>query len=959
MRWHKLKGVWMLAVVLLVPVALLAQSGTGELSGTVLDDTGAALPGSTVTVLSLVTGFTRSDTTTANGNFRFPSLPVGTYSVTAQLQGYATVTVEGVQIIVASDRHVDFALKIATVAETLTVTAEVPIISEAASVGTVVSQEELENLPLNGRQFANLGVLAPGTLLAYNNDPTKPGQLVIQMNGGTGRNVNYIIDGGDNMDDTIGGALQNFNLESVQEFNIKTSQYKAEYGRSAGGVLSVVTKTGTNQFSGSGYWFYRDDSLNSQTETEKLAGVDKQPYARDQYGASLGGPIVKDRAHFFATYEKTKRDTSYVINTGGAFPTYDGIVVPTPFEDELITAKATWNISAKQYLQVRYGYQKNTDKYGASPLAAPDGLGTVNNEYSSILLGHTLQVGDNSLNEFLFQYTKFDNLILADSSDPLVYYPSGFHTGENLNTPQSTQQVKYQYRDDFTFSTMIGSGQHDFKAGVMYIDEPTLGGDFSTGLNGQYLALEDRLDSPIRYIEKYGGFFGDKTPVQQYSAYFQDDWAVTPNFTLNLGVRYDLWQGFDLDQRSNPIWQMLHEQRDYDESYLQDFWDDDGVLDEDTNNWSTRVGFSWDLTGNATHILRGGIGRFYDFPYTNATILFPASAVQSDYGLIYINSNATGILNPDGTFFQPGQPLPPSEGEEPISSVEVASPTLATPYSVQASLGYSWRVNDWLGLTFDLVTIDYHDIPFRFRINPGVDANGNNVFEPSLGEQYRFPDFGSLRLWYGNGRASYDGASIGFRARSEKLELQGFYTYSQAEGNVILGTDEFRITGSDPQSDIHGGRPRRDQSVNPLDPLCDACFGPLYTDAKHRFTIGAVYRAPWGINLSGMFRYRSALPYMEHANEDLNGDGVILDLRPGVANVNTGRGFSFSQLDLRISKDFIIAGNFGIEILAELFNVLNETNPARPDRFGNANTYAGDPLQGEQQLWQLGARIHF
>jgi hypothetical protein len=948
-----------LAALLMAPVALLAQGSTGELSGAVLDDTGAALPGTTVTATNPVTGFTRTDTTAGNGNYRFPSLPVGTYNVTAQLQGYATVTVEAVEIIVASDRHIDFALKIATVAETLTVTAEVPIISEAASVGTVVSQEELENLPLNGRQFANLGVLAPGTTLAYNNDPTKPGQLVIQMNGGTGRNVNYLIDGGDNMDDTIGGALQNFNLESVQEFNIKTSQYKAEYGRSAGGVLSVVTKTGTNQFSGSGYWFYRDDSLNSQTETEKQAGVDKQPYGRDQYGASLGGPIVKDKIHFFATYEKTKRETSYVIDTGSAFPTYDGTVVPTPFEDELITAKASWNISAKQYLQVRYGYQANSDKYGASPLAGPDALGTVDNKYKSMLLSDTLQISDNSLNEFLFQYTKFDNLISADSSDPQIYYPSGFHTGENLNTPQSTHQVKYQFRDDFTFTKTIGGGQHDFKAGVMYIDEPTLGGDFSTGLAGQYYALEDSLDSPIQYIEKYGGFFGDDTPVQQYSGYFQDDWAVTPNFTLNVGVRYDLWQGFDLDQRSNPIWQMLRDQRDYDESYLQDFWDDDGVLDEDTNNWSTRIGFTWDLSGKGTHILRGGLGRFYDFPYTNATILFPASAVQSDYGLIYSNYNATGILNPDGSYFQPGDPLPPSQGGALSPTVEVASPTLATPYSVQASLGYSWRVNDWLGLNFDVVTIDYHDLPFRFRINPGVDADGDNVFEPEQGEQTRFPDFGNFRLWYGNGRASYDGASIGFRARSAKFELQGFYTYSQTEGNVLLGSDEFRITGNEPQSDIHGVRIRRDQSVNPLDPLCDACFGPLYTDAKHRFTIGAVYRGPWGMNFSGMFRYRSALPYTEHANADINGDGVSLDLLPGVEHVNTGRAFSFSQLDLRVSKDFIIAGNFGIEVLAELFNVFNETNPNRPDRFGNANTYAGDPLQGEQQLWQLGARIHF
>ena len=140
----------------------------------------------------------------------------------------------------------------------------------------MVDQKQLENLPLNGRQFANLAVLAPGTTLAYNSDPTKPGQLTVALNGGIGRNVNYLVDGGDNTDDTIGGALQNFNLESVQEFNIQTQQYKAEYGRSTGGVLTVVTKTGTNQLSGTAWGFFRKDSLNSETESEKLAGTGKQ-----------------------------------------------------------------------------------------------------------------------------------------------------------------------------------------------------------------------------------------------------------------------------------------------------------------------------------------------------------------------------------------------------------------------------------------------------------------------------------------------------------------------------------------------------------------------------------------------------------------------------------------------------------------------------------------------------------
>ncbi len=945
-----------LALALLAPSAAWAQAASGNLEGRILDADGSPLPGATVTATNRATGVSRVETSDTNGSYRFASLPAGAYDMQVELAGFGTIVQENVTVNVATTRTIEFTLQQATVAETITVTDEAPLLNSEPAIGTIVSQKELQSLPLNGRQFANLAVLAPGTTLAYNSDPTKPGQLTIQLVGGNGRNVNFIMDGGDNTDDTIGGALQNFNLEAVQEFKIQTMGYKAEFGRSSGGVLSVVTKTGTNDLAGSLYGYFRDDSLNSKTETEKQAGVDKGTYERQQVGASLGGPIVRDRAHFFATYDKVERDTDYTVFTDGLFPTFDGTVVTLPFEDELITAKGTYDFNAKQLLQVRYGYQKNADKYGASPLTAPNGLGTISNEYESILGNHTAQIGSDKLNEFVFQYTKFDNLISADSQEPLVYYPSGFKTGQNLNTPQSTHQTKRQYRDDFSWSTILGGDSHDFKIGAGYIDEPELGGDFSTGLAGQFTALEDRLGSPISLIQIYGGFFVDETPIEQTNVYLQDDWRVNSRLTLSLGVRYDLWEGFDLDQRSNPIWQVISSSTN--SSLPQHFRDFQGgrggVLEDDDDNFAPRLGFTWDATGDSRHIVRGGYGTFYDFPYTNATILFPAAAVQSRYGLVYEHRNPTGIPN-----FEAGDPLPPNQIVPDLGGPdEVASPSIATPYSDQISLGYSWQVNDWLGLNLEAVSVDFHDIPYRFRPNVGIDANHNTDFDPD--ESRLFPQFGNFRLWMGNGRASYEGVNVGFRARhGAKFEMQGFYTWSEAEGNVLGGADEFRLTAGEYQSDLGGTRNRRDQSVNPLDPLCGACFGPLYTDAEHRFTVGAIYEAPLGIRLSGMLRYRSALPYLEHANDDLNGDGSIIDLRPGVGHVNSGRGDDFSQLDVRVSKDFTFGDDMGIEVLAEMFNVFNEENPARPNRFGQMSAFAGDPAQGEQQLIQLGARFHF
>ncbi len=957
LRSPVLLGVLLLAGVLLLPTAVQAQTATGGIVGTVTDGT-APLPGVTVTATNVDTGYTRTAVTAADGTFRVPAVQVGTYVVKAELTGFATVTVERVEVRVATTRTLEFTMKPSKVAESVTVTAEVPLVETTPAIGTVVSQEELQSLPLNGRQFANLGVLAPGTTLDYNSDPTKPGQLIIALNGGSGRNVNYLIDGGDNTDDTIGGALQNFNLEAVQEFKIQTMEYKAEYGRSSGGVLTVVTKTGSNDFHGAGYGFFRKDAWNSKTETEVINNSDKQALDRKQYGVSFGGPIVKDKVHFFATYEKTKRDTSYLVNSEGIYPDLDGKSFPTPFEDQLATAKVTYDIDAKQYLQVRYGYQKNTDKYGAGSLAAPSNLGTIANKYSSILAGYTATISADMLNEFVFQYSKFENTIAADSADPLLYYPSGFAIGRNVNTPQSTNQLKYQYRDDFTFSSTLAGKAHDFKAGVMFINEPTLGGDFSTNLAGQFTMIKGPAGGPayvVSEISKNGGFSGDKTPSKQYSAYFQDDWRMSPTFTFNIGLRYDYYDALYLDQRTSTLWQALSTQTTYNESYLKDFQGGKGgIIGNSHNGWAPRIGFSWDVSGDGKSILRGGVGRFFDFPYSNATVLFPAMAVQSNFGTVYDHLDPAGIKNPDGTYFQPGQPLPPNQLTNPGVSApnDVASPTLKPPYSNQASLGYSWQVTSWLGLNLEAVKAQYRDLPFRFRANP---------IDPTTGAR-RFPQFGNFRLWYGEGSADYEGVNIGARIRGEKFELQGFYTWSKAEGNVLGGADEFRVTRVEYQPDFASVR---DQSVNPLDPTCSKCWGPLDTDARNRVTFGGTYRFPYQFSVSGMFRYRSATPYTEWAGTDLNGDGFAFDLPPGVSHPNSLRGHSFSQFDLRLSKDFIFTGDVGIEVMAEMFNVFNSKNPAKyvgnvlASNYQQPTAYAGDPLQGEQRLMQLGVRVHF
>ena len=310
----------------------------------------------------------------------------------------------------------NFDLKVAQVSESINVTGESPLVETAPrrSVGswTCRTSRACRSTAVSSR-ISRLTI--PGVGLGFHSDPTKSTQFSPQIGGGNGRNVNYQIDGGDNNDDTVGGLLQLFPLEAIQEFNFHTARYKAEYGRSNGGVMNIVTKSGTNQFQGSGFTLFRDTWMNATTETEKLSNVDKQDYRRYQFGGSFGGPIVQNRAHFFAAAERTQLDTSQTVNTPGLFPSEDGIFT-TPVRENLITGKVTTNLNAAQYLAVRYGRNTNSQPYGAGPQAPVNNWGVSGNSFNSINVNHNWVLGGSKLNEFIFQYADFSNLHQREQS---------------------------------------------------------------------------------------------------------------------------------------------------------------------------------------------------------------------------------------------------------------------------------------------------------------------------------------------------------------------------------------------------------------------------------------------------------------------------------------------------------------------------------------------------------------
>jgi hypothetical protein len=970
-----------MACLLAAGVPAAAQQTTGTIAGRIVDDQGAAVPGVTVTGRNTQTGFVRTDVSDAEGSYRLTALPVGTYDISAELQGFSKFESKGIVLNVGQTLDVNISLKVASLQESITVTGETPLIeSRSSSVGGVVDIGRIENLPLNGRQFANLAATIPGVGLGFHSDPTKSSQYSPQINGGNGRNVNYQIDGGDNNDDTVGGLLQLFPLEAIQEFNFVTQRFKAEYGRSNGGVMNIVTKSGTNDLRGSFFTLMRDKTLNSRTFSEEIAGIDKQDYRRYQFGGSFGGPIARDKAHFFGAVERTQQDTRQAVDTRGLFPADDG-VFDVPLRENLLTGKVTSNLTPAHYVSVRYGRNTNSQPYDATLRNTRSAWSISENSFNSLNLNHNWVLRGSKLNEFVFQYADFRNHIPLSSNDPWLIFPNGVRRGANPNTPQTTEQKKWQFRNDFSWSmTGMGGLGHDFKAGANWIHEPHLFITFNGGAAPQLTLNADALDASVRQVTFQGGAADVNIPIDLYALYIQDDWRVSDRLTLNLGLRYDYVDNMPVDQSNNPNFQVLQAAgqagRFSNVPFLEDFGQ---ASRNDRDNIQPRVGFAYDLRGNGRDVIRAGWGVYTDFGYTNANVLFPALDTAGGHGQVFFVNNPNGIRKLDGNFFTANDQISSIAHLNTVNTSlapligQVASPRLEQPYTRQTNVGWAHQVDSATALTVDYVRVDGRDINIRFR--PNTLVNGVN----RLADLALRPNNLSFRTAVSKGESTYDGLIVGLRRRmSRGFDMTASYTLGNARSIIGTANDEL------------------DQNYvqDATDPLNPVNHGPSNrTDARHRISLSAVIQAPWGLQVAPLFLYRSALPVQTFEGRDLNGDSNTNDITAlayrftglnddGTATfeedgpcetVNCSRRAPFSQMNLRVSKSFRFYGTARIEAIAEIFNVFNAKNPALPitSQRVNATTgvqqasfmqpvaYAGDFQQPEQRVGQLGFRLSF
>lgn len=893
-------------VLLLIPAAVIGQGSLAELRGVVSDESGAVLPGVSITATHKDSGSVRTTVTSETGAYLIPALPIGTYDIKVELSGFATIVREGHRLAVGESAVLGFSLKLAALAETLTVTGESPLVeTKESDLGGRVQTSQIESLPLSGRNWLELVGLVPG---ARGN----PGTIGAGASGGDASQ--YKMDGISVTGQGTGGETQSYSHETVAEFQVLTNRFDAEYGRVTGAVINAVSKSGTNQFQGSVLYFTRNDVFDAPNF---FTGV-VSPFDETQTGFTIGGPIVKNKAHFFGAYEYQKRNVTARPNTGVAMFDVD---VDAGIKRKLPSGRVDVQLNNNHRLfgrtSIYYLDSQNQGVGGNTTISAGS-----NEDFATydVALGETWVIGNRLVNELRGGLFYFYKNLNESSQTPRYSFPSAT-LGPATNVPQWWNERIFQISDSMSYFVPSWHGEHKLKAGMQYTlpyyrgELPRVSyGQFSFDRNPSNFADMSTWPAPTRYSTTLGDFSYDvNNPV--YGFFLQDDWTIMPRFTVNLGVRYDVEPKITNKDLPDPL--------------------DQGERSLDADNFAPRVGFAFDVAGNGRTVIRGGVGRYYG----NILLNIPMNEARDRNVRV-----SAVVINPSLTDPLGGRTLEDYMAQNLPRARTLMDTEYETPRQDQASIGFAHQMGDRYSVQADYVHTEGYNQQMSRNINLFENPTLHTPLDPTLNGR-PFPGYLDITRYETWGRSRYDGLQTAFSSRRLRgwYQFDATYTLSWAEG--------------------HTNANRFGTVNNPFNP--DDEYSYLTTDQRHRASLNGTAFLPWQTNVSAIFFAGSPKPLNITSNQDpfRSGTGRWLGTGGQVLPKNGERmAKSDYKLDLSVLKA-IRMRQVQMQLRLDVFNVLNTENWGSYGTTFGTSTYlvpgSSTNLFYQPRQFQFGARLTF
>ncbi len=951
MRSYLTQVVVVLIIALVASIAtpshLSAQELRGSLLVNVVDSSGGAIPAAQITLAAEKVAAHREQTTDTHGEAHFAALSPATYSVEVAAKGFASQT-QRIVVSISAQSATRFVLAPEALRQSVEVRdhgpslASNPLDTASSTIQTVITSDDLDEVPLSARSFANIALMAPFTAPVEPSDPTKARITAISFGGSSGLNIDFSVDGGDNNDDFIGGFLQNYSSEAMQEFVVRSAQFGSETSRTNGGSIILSTRRGSNDWHGSASYYYRGQDLNARNSLDNPEPDPKQPFSRQNGVATFGGPLRRDKLWFFTSYEYIDENASvaYSANSqsefnalaqlaaAGLIPGINSIAVPTnvpvPFRDNLFDVRLDWSQSTNAQWFLRASLDRNrTQNDLVQQAALPSTGSTTTSNYFNILLGQQYRFSPNwqgalTLEASNFHHTKARNsdlgLALAFPFSANFHTTSGFETfGDNQFAtvvsafPIERDQQKYQFRYDVFRS----SGRHAIRFGVNLVHEPVLRGALASTAEHLVQFTQDPsfyLNNPAQFTADFkctpaalpdttctDTTAGDGTFAQslrRLGFYAEDSWRVTPSFTVNAGLRYDttfgLFTASGRAQSQNPAFSTLP---------ALNVPLVNGIPHDYRKAIAPRLGLAYAPGASQHTVFRAGVGLYYNDLAQNGWVdAFTAANQPITPCITYDLANPSCL--PSG-----------ADGGQGA----LIDPNYHTPYALQASAAFEhdftsgWAKNWRLTATYEHQQGVHQYRRYEFISGFSLPADSPNI-----------------SLFRADNRSSYNGLAVQLQHRfSNRFELTANYVLSHATTwGAVVGELFDYVNGVS----------------NPLDAFGPGDHGPSGEDVRHRFVLIGTLQLPWRFEISTLSQFESARPFTIATPADILNDGFSGNDRAVVNGVQTTldqfRGTPFYQVDLRVSRNITLRERLQLRPFAEFFNLFNRQNPG--------NNYVGD-----------------